>query len=366
MDDALQNTWWGGTSTAYIHRMADRILMGAAVLNDGDYPFTELDWWGGLSTEIVNGVTVANGNDVNYAQVAVLADHEAPPASMAVPQIAILGAIQSRNGVTGSTPRAGEFIAWNNCETEGEFTAAWAIYTEAHRITENTANTYGHEIAVRALVPTATGWNPYSTPGAGLIGLEIQAGAGLPSTGQYPATAAQYIQANPMPFGAGIIFLDGAIGPYGLGGSKPAMMLPFDHSIQWFKDATTVSGQLRGDQYGNMFFDNNSGGMWVINAAVSRGLPATKTASSSLVGVKENSIICNGSASMTLTLPSASAAPGREIDIKNIANFSVTSASANVVPLIGGSPTTALLPATKGKWVELISDGSNWVIKAGN
>jgi len=92
----------------------------------------------------------------------------------------------------------------------------------------------------------------------------------------------------------------------------------------------------------------------------SRGAPVTKTASFTLADT-ENWIICNGAASITVTLPAASTQVGREISLKNIAAFTVVSASSDVVPLTGGAAGTAIL-ATAGTWATLVSDGTNWII----
>lgn len=93
--------------------------------------------------------------------------------------------------------------------------------------------------------------------------------------------------------------------------------------------------------------------------------PVTKTASFTL-GSNENEVICNGTATITVTLPAASSWVGRKVRIKTVAAFTVVSASSNVVPLAGGAAGTALLAATAGKWAELVSDGANWVIMSGN
>lgn len=93
--------------------------------------------------------------------------------------------------------------------------------------------------------------------------------------------------------------------------------------------------------------------------------PVTKTTSFTL-GANENEVICNGSATITVTLPAASAWVGRKVRIKTIAAFTVVSASSNVVPLAGGAAATAILAATAGKYAELVSDGTNWVVMAGN
>ena len=91
--------------------------------------------------------------------------------------------------------------------------------------------------------------------------------------------------------------------------------------------------------------------------------PVTKTASFTL-GANENEVICNGSASITVTLPAASAWVGRRVRIKTIAAYTVISASSNVAPLTSATAGTAILAATAGKWAELVSDGTNWITMA--
>jgi hypothetical protein len=89
--------------------------------------------------------------------------------------------------------------------------------------------------------------------------------------------------------------------------------------------------------------------------------PVTKTTAFTL-GANENEVICNGTASITATLPAASSWVGRKVRVKTIAAYTVISASSNVVPLAGGAAGTAILAATAGKWAEIVSDGSNWII----
>lgn len=96
---------------------------------------------------------------------------------------------------------------------------------------------------------------------------------------------------------------------------------------------------------------------------LNRGAPVTKTAAFT-VAATENWLICNGAASITVTLPAAGTSVGREIMLKNTAAFTVVSATANVVPLAGGAAGTAILPATAGTSVTLVSDGTNWIIMA--
>lgn len=92
-------------------------------------------------------------------------------------------------------------------------------------------------------------------------------------------------------------------------------------------------------------------------------VPQTKT-SDFVLGDTEQEIIVNKASSCIATLPAASAWTGRIVYIKTIQAQTVVSASANVVPLIGGAAGTAILAATAGKWAKLVSDGSNWIITA--
>lgn len=76
----------------------------------------------------------------------------------------------------------------------------------------------------------------------------------------------------------------------------------------------------------------------------------------------DNKLTC--SASCVLTLPAAATAPGRELWVRSTGG-AVTSASANVVPLSGGAPATAILSG-RGKWAFLYSDGTSWQTQAAN
>ena len=91
--------------------------------------------------------------------------------------------------------------------------------------------------------------------------------------------------------------------------------------------------------------------------------PVTKTGNFTL-GANENEVICNGSASITATLPAASSWVGRRVRIKTIAAYTVVSASSNVAPITSATAGTAILAATAGKWAELVSDGTNWITMA--
>ena len=97
----------------------------------------------------------------------------------------------------------------------------------------------------------------------------------------------------------------------------------------------------------------------VVAEQLRRKAPVVKTASFT-VGASENWLICSGSASITVTLPDAATFTGREVMLKTTTAFTVVSATANVVPLVGGTAGTAILAATAGKWATLVSDGTSW------
>ena len=93
------------------------------------------------------------------------------------------------------------------------------------------------------------------------------------------------------------------------------------------------------------------------------GIAKTETADFELSG---NWTICNGSGTITVTLPNPVTYAGLPIHLKTIAAFTVVSASANVIPLAGGAAGTAILSATAGKWATLVSNGANFVIMESN
>jgi hypothetical protein len=90
--------------------------------------------------------------------------------------------------------------------------------------------------------------------------------------------------------------------------------------------------------------------------------PATKTADFAVAAGEKWLINNKSGSSCTVTLPSASANTGRELHFQNYQAQTLVSASSNVVPLAGGSATTAILQAVAGANATLVSDGTNWVM----
>jgi hypothetical protein len=103
-----------------------------------------------------------------------------------------------------------------------------------------------------------------------------------------------------------------------------------------------------------------------VAGSFAKSSPVTIVIATRTVAVTDAHLIANFAGTVTLTLPAASSFPGREITVRTIQNQSVVSASANVVPAIGGAAGTAILGATAGKWAVLVSDGTNWQIQMAN
>lgn len=95
-------------------------------------------------------------------------------------------------------------------------------------------------------------------------------------------------------------------------------------------------------------------------ATLRRSAPVTKTADFTVADTDSYIILNKGSAGV-VTLPAAASYTGREIMFTNIQAFAWTSASANVVPRVGGAAANAILAATDGAWCKLISDGTSWI-----
>ena len=137
--------------------------------------------------------------------------------------------------------------------------------------------------------------------------------------------------------------------------------LKVSNSATTATSANTASAIVARDASGNF----TAGTVTVTNANatgyVSTTAPVIKTADFT-VAATENWLISNKSSSCTVTLPAAASFTGRELTIKNIAAFTVVSASSNVKPIGTNTAGTAILPATAGAWCTLVSDGTNWIV----
>ena len=85
------------------------------------------------------------------------------------------------------------------------------------------------------------------------------------------------------------------------------------------------------------------------------------TATTYTVLATDKFLVFNTTAACTVTLPNPGLYPGREIFMKQIAAFAVSSASSNVQPLTSTTAGTAILSGA-GTFAKLYSNGQAWVI----
>lgn len=116
-------------------------------------------------------------------------------------------------------------------------------------------------------------------------------------------------------------------------------LIQYDSTLQYWKNVTPAS---------------------VISGA--GGAPVTKTANFSVANGDTWIINNKSGSSCTVTLPTASTNTGRVLHFQNYQAQTLVSASSNVVPLAGGSATTAILEAVAGANATLVSDGTNWIM----
>jgi hypothetical protein len=108
---------------------------------------------------------------------------------------------------------------------------------------------------------------------------------------------------------------------------------------------------------------NGSGAITIARSGASySSAPVTATSNYSVAATDTWVINNKSGSSLTVTLPTASANTGRELNIQNYQAQTVISASSNVVPQGGGAAGTAILAASVGDSATLVSDGTNWVM----
>lgn len=102
-----------------------------------------------------------------------------------------------------------------------------------------------------------------------------------------------------------------------------------------------------------------------VNGSFASKSPSTVNAATYTVAATDGSLRFT-TTDNTLTLPAPASFPGRILYLNTITANSVTSASANVIPLGSNTAGTAILAATAGKFAMLQSDGTNWITMLAN
>jgi len=184
-----------------------------------------------------------------------MADMSSTAATAATPFVCGFFAIQSLTSPTAATPRALDLFSVNNSVSNNP--SVWTIYAETHQIT-STGNSYVAEFEARNIKGSyALKWNPYQLQ-SGAIGLELGCGAGLSATGQFNCNVAQYVAANPMPWNAGLSFVNGSVAA--IGGFSPAIQMPTSYDIEWWSNSSTRQVYITADNSGNLSIVPTAGG----------------------------------------------------------------------------------------------------------
>ena len=173
---------------------------------------------------------------------------------------------------------------------------------------------------------------------------------------------------------ANMLFVDASTDRVGIGTSTPSKTLEVNGEVKinttsvtptvlLGKDANNVVGQLYIDGglsiVGNNLFGINPSFTSTTSTSVIYASGYMNTVSSLYIKITQNSTV-------TITLPSATGNNGRLISIKNLGTGAVISNSSNVEPFNSSTLGTAILPSGGGKWANLVSDGTNWVIMSAN
>lgn len=115
---------------------------------------------------------------------------------------------------------------------------------------------------------------------------------------------------------------------------------------------------------GTLVFSANptlTGAISLTGGYVTRSYTSVTTVNYS-VSSTDTYIVNERTAGTTVTLPTPTA--GRELYFKTNTAGSIVSASSNVVPRVGGTPTASIVPAADGSWAYLVGNGTNWEIMA--
>jgi hypothetical protein len=227
---------------AVINRRADREFVGGMTVNDGAFPFTNLDW---LST-----LQAAWGLPVSYSDLGQLVV-ECENASYSSCGNAIVGAVQSKNngsagayleGLVGLSFCNNTVISSQTCE---------GVYGEAHR----TLSTNSQAIAIELnAVAHVAGLTPSTSQQGLTVGIQDACGGGYTIT-LFACDAAMQVVANGAPFTVGLIFENGGVTP-----GYPAIEIPTANSIKFIDpsgDAAPIQGSFTTAAAGRINFTDN-------------------------------------------------------------------------------------------------------------
>lgn len=220
---------------AIIHRMGDRVFVGGAVVNDGDYPNVTKDWY--TTYEVAQGR--GNGIIVSSQTAFLTNDYSgAAVAGVFAARTSNLGA-----GVGGAVGLEAHVVN-NNTTTSHD---AWSLYCEATRDEDGVAAAYAAEFDVR------NKGNYYATTPSlqnakQSVVVQIASGGALGSTGVADISAGINFRENPTKMGAGIVFGANAIrGTDGTTGYGNAILSGLRQKFTWMNSSDQATGSIWGE-----------------------------------------------------------------------------------------------------------------------
>jgi hypothetical protein len=224
-------------SGAVIQRLNDRVFVAGAAVSDGSFPSSFTDWLATYQLSISSPVYD------ELSQMNVLTNPAQPNA-----QTAFLAADQSLHKTGTSNSIGGTFFGINNNTTLPSF--AWSIYAEAQRSNSTVGQTNGIEAEVRNAGGDAP-VGPFTSTAFASTPLEAGCGAGLSSVGEFNCSSGLMVFPNPMPFDAGILFLNGSVAT-SFGGQKNAIVMPPGYVISWINASNVIQALVSGDSSGDL------------------------------------------------------------------------------------------------------------------
>ena len=246
---------WYQNSGAYVTRLNDRLLIGAATVSDANLPNVTQDWLTQFQNSVSisplprqGNLTVLNtaGLGLNDATIVAGVHSNGMPACTS--------GCADMEGIT-SIALADSSISNNNI---------WAFYGESHclggaSLAEKCA---GMEIDLTvqfAGVPNPL--NPFTDPQ--IVGIQSGCGAGESPVGQFICGAAFVVAANPIQWISGIYIQNGSVGT-DVNNQINAIEMPILNEITWYKSGTsTPVADVYGDTNGS--FNINVAGTIVTN-----------------------------------------------------------------------------------------------------
>lgn len=216
---------------ALIQRLNDRVFIGGATLNDGKEVAANADW--------LTQFQMSTGRPSGFIQTSQSAILTAANAHSLSALTLAAQSVNSPGDFIGAAAING--VGVSNCTTYSA--GAWAGYFEAYRMA-GTAGAVGVEIDVINFA-SESGTEPFTQSTGQTGGLQLGAGGGLPSTGQYSISAAINVRTNGSTFARGFVFGNDSIkGTDGTTGAGEVLGLATGHVINYYYGSGTVSWTL--------------------------------------------------------------------------------------------------------------------------